>query len=319
MPLDQALPDPESICEQLTSATLWSAFQELATERTDLEVLRWIVGSPDALRQWVQSIGVAKEPRLAAHVPPLPPLELRQITAATDPEAFLFSGLVDLNTMLTLFEQHDRLPPGEARRVLDFGCGCGRMTRFFPVSHDHWIGYGSDINPDHVNWCRDNLPAVTTLLNGAVPPIATPDASMDFVYCLSVFSHLPDDQARVWFSELARVIRPGGLLVITTHGTGALEVIAGSTVHQEMFVLTADRAMQISSQLEDAGYLLEPYQQNVVDLAKTADGYGNCFVKERHIRHEWAEPYFELSSFIPIGLHSWQDISILHRKAGEAP
>jgi SAM-dependent methyltransferase len=312
--VDQTLPDPESISEQLTSIPLWNAFQQMAMQRIDLEVLRWILGSPDAIRQWLQSIGVAKEPELAEHVPPLPPLELRQITAGPEPEVFLWTGFVDLSTLLGLFEQHQRLPEGEARKVLDFGCGCGRMTRFFPQLRDRWIGYGSDINPDHVDWCRDHLPAVTTTLNGAAPPIATGDASMDFVYCLSVFSHLPDDQARVWFVELARVIRPGGILLITTHGTGALETIAGSTRHQEMFTLTADRAREISAQLEGAGYVLEAYQQAVVDLAQAADGYGNCFVSERHVRDEWGEPYFDLCSFVPVGLRGWQDISVMRRR-----
>jgi SAM-dependent methyltransferase len=314
MTVDQTLADPRSISEQLTSVPLWSAFQQMATERIDLEVLRWILGSPDALRQWVQSIGVSKEPELAAHVPPLPPLELRHITAATEPEVFLWTGFVDLSTLLELFQQHHRLPAGEARRVLDFGCGCGRMTRFFPPKQDRWIGYGSDINPDHVAWCRDHLPSVTTFLNGSAPPIATEDASMDFVYCLSVFSHLPDGQARAWFAELARVIRPGGILLITTHGKGALDTIAGSTRHQEMFVLTADRAREISAQLDGAGYVLEAYQQDVVDLAKAADGYGNCFVNEQHVRDEWAKPYFDFCSYLPIGLRGWQDISIMRRR-----
>jgi SAM-dependent methyltransferase len=314
MSVDQTIPDLESISEQLTPASLWSAFQQKASERIDLEVLRWIVGSPDVLRQWLQSIGVANEPAFATHVPPLPPLELRQITAAPEPEAFLWTGFTDLCTLLELFEQHHRLPAGEARRVLDFGCGCGRMTRFFPESRDRWIGYGSDINPDHVAWCRDHLPAVTSMQNGSEPPIATEDGSMDFVYCLSVFSHLPDSQARLWLADLARVIRPGGILLITTHGTGALETIAGSKRHQEMFALTPDRAWEISAQLNGVGYVLEPYVQTVVDLARTADGYGNCFVGESHIRDEWSEPHFDLCSFLPIGLRGWQDISIMRRR-----
>jgi SAM-dependent methyltransferase len=226
----------------------------------------------------------------------------------------LWTGFTDLCTLLELFEQHHHLPVGEARRVLDFGCGCGRVTRFFPESTDRWIGYGSDINPDHVDWCRDHLPVVTTLLNGAAPPIETEDASMDFVYCLSVFSHLPDDQALAWFEELARVIRPGGILLITTHGAGALETIAGSTQHQEMFNLTPHRAREISMQLTGVGYVLEAYQQTVVDLARTADGYGNCFVSEQHIRQKWSEPSFDLCSFLPVGLRHWQDISIMRRR-----
>ena len=39
--------------------------------------------------------------------------------------------------------------------VLDFGCGCGRMTRY--LSMDESIeAYGSDVNNDLVVWCQKN-------------------------------------------------------------------------------------------------------------------------------------------------------------------
>jgi SAM-dependent methyltransferase len=44
------------------------------------------------------------------------------------------------------------------------------------------------------------------------------DATFDLVYSLSVFTHLSEPLQRFWIDELARVLRPGGFLLITTHG-----------------------------------------------------------------------------------------------------
>lgn len=45
-----------------------------------------------------------------------------------------------------------------------------------------------------------------------------PDDSIDIAYCSSVFTHLTDDLCRQWVAELARVVRPGGLIAFTTAG-----------------------------------------------------------------------------------------------------
>ncbi len=45
-----------------------------------------------------------------------------------------------------------------------------------------------------------------------------PDRSFDLVYSLSVFTHLTESVGLAWIEELTRVLKPGGHLVITTHG-----------------------------------------------------------------------------------------------------
>ena len=103
------------------------------------------------------------------------------------------------------------------RTILDFGCGCGRVLR-------HWAGvrtatvYGSDYNAALIRWCRRHLTFARFETNDLAPPLRFGDATFDLIYAFSVFTHLPEALQIQWMAELRRVLRPGGYLIISTHG-----------------------------------------------------------------------------------------------------
>jgi 2-polyprenyl-3-methyl-5-hydroxy-6-metoxy-1,4-benzoquinol methylase len=157
---------------------------------------------------------------------PIPPFGLRiLVSASPDIDWFLASGRRGADAVRGVLARNG-LDLESAAPVLDFGCGCGRVTR-------HWAAdgievHGSDLNRQLVAWCRSHLAFGTFAVNGLAPPLAYPDARFGFVYALSVFTHLPEDLQEAWMRELRRVIRPGGHLLLTTHGEHYLdELTAG--------------------------------------------------------------------------------------------
>jgi SAM-dependent methyltransferase len=143
---------------------------------------------------------------------PLPPRRLMVRVAMTaDADWFLRSGRAGYDAIAAHVDLDD------IGAVLDFGCGCGRVTRYF---HD-FAGEvaGSDVSAEAIAWCRDNLEFGAFATNRIEPPLAFDDESFDLVYALSVFTHLTDDLQLAWRDELRRVLRPGGSLLLTTHGT----------------------------------------------------------------------------------------------------
>ena len=102
-----------------------------------------------------------------------------------------------------------------AGRVLDLGCGCGRLARHLPKMTDAEI-FGVDYNPRLVKWCRENLKG-RFARNRLNPPLDFPPAHFDVVYLLSVFTHLKLETQNAWLAELARVVTPGGFALVTFH------------------------------------------------------------------------------------------------------
>jgi len=170
-------------------------------------------------------MSLAHEPRVrAGHVPailggglPLPPPDLIHAVAGTaDPSWFLESGALAAQAIRAVLGKH-AATIDDLGAVLDFGCGSGRVLR-------HWADvegpafHGSDYNVSLIEWCERNLPFARYQVNTLAPLLGYDDETFDLVYALSVFTHLPEVDQLAWMDELARVLRPGGFLLLTTHG-----------------------------------------------------------------------------------------------------
>jgi SAM-dependent methyltransferase len=142
--------------------------------------------------------------------PVLPPRRLMVRVAGTpDPDWFLRSGRAAYDAIAA------HVDLGATSAVLDFGGGGGRVTRYFHYFDGELAG--SDVSRDAVDWCRTNLRGRFEV-NGIAPPLAFEDETFDLVYALSVFTHLTADLQLAWRDEVRRVLRPGGRLLLTTHG-----------------------------------------------------------------------------------------------------
>lgn len=103
--------------------------------------------------------------------------------------------------------------------VLDFGCGLGRTLRHLRAQS--WSLSGCDVDGDSIAWTRKALPEIPLATNGPLPPLPYGDGSFDAVYAISVFTHFDPRGQAAWAGELARVLRPGGLALVTTMGPWA--------------------------------------------------------------------------------------------------
>jgi SAM-dependent methyltransferase len=125
------------------------------------------------------------------------------------------------------FREIGGLEPGH--RVLDVGCGIGRMAvplTGYLDSHGSYEGF--DVSREGIAWCRRAISRRFSRFRflhadvanseynpgGRIAPggfrFPYPDASFDFVIATSVFTHLLPDAAARYLAEICRVLAPGG-------------------------------------------------------------------------------------------------------------
>src|SRR4051812_1306718 len=152
---------------------------------------------------------------------PIPPGQLMFLVQGTENvREFLTDGRGTAQGILDVL-RGSGIEIDRSMNILDFGCGCGRVIRHLHAMTGARL-QGSDYNPQAVEWCQRNLRFGQFAVNGVAPPLPYEKEQFDLVYALSVFTHFPEDLQAAWMSELSRVLKPGGHLLMTTQGESFL-------------------------------------------------------------------------------------------------
>jgi SAM-dependent methyltransferase len=184
-------------------------------------------------------------------------------------------------------------------RVLDIGCGAGRIARILarhlepPASYD-----GFDVMPEAVAWCQRHYRGAgvpfrfqhADIHNAMYNPTGTgrateyrfpvADSSCDLVLAISVFTHLLTDTAEHYIAEAARVLAPGGRLFSTWFLLARDRDMAGPSAFS--FARTAGPAAIADQDLPEAAVAYE--SEWVIERLRAA----GLEVRERVLWGTWA-------------------------------
>jgi SAM-dependent methyltransferase len=121
------------------------------------------------------------------------------------------------------------ISPDQIKRVLDLPCGHGRVLRYLKVGFPCAEITACDLLRDGVDYCSSTFGAVP--LYSCQDPEAIPLESgyFDLVWVGSLFTHLDVWQWPRFLAVLRNSVRPGGLLVFTTHGREAYRRMLADT------------------------------------------------------------------------------------------
>lgn len=105
------------------------------------------------------------------------------------------------------------------KKILDWGCGPGRVIRHLPsVIGNGCEFYGTDYNKQSIDWCLVNLSGIKFSNNSLEAKLPYSDDYFDIIYGISIFTHLSEKSHYGWYKELFRILKPNGIMFLTTHG-----------------------------------------------------------------------------------------------------
>jgi SAM-dependent methyltransferase len=222
-----------------------------------------------------------------------PPRHLQERVVGTYSPEFISSGERIVSNLRDQLRRVDR-DLSSFTNILDFGCGCGRVIRtlhYHTRSHQHL--FGTDIDPEAIEWCRTHYGHVATFdCNPHMPPTRYEAGTFDLVYSGSVFTHLPEDMQWAWLKELHRVTQTGAFLALTFHGVDYYRYLPADT----------------KVEFEKTGFAYTG-----TSTPGLPDFYRTTWHSHDYIRARWSE-IFEVVHIAPRGLEGMQDIALCRRR-----
>jgi SAM-dependent methyltransferase len=181
------------------------------------------------------------------------------------------------------------------RNLLDWGCGCGRVTSLFLRYSNISEIYGCDIDKEAVKWCEEYLQPGHFSSIDPYPPTNFHDNMFDVVTGCSVLTHLKRELQLSWIEEIKRILRPGGYFFTSVHGEFAT-IFTGSDIQKEV-IETGISDISTDSILDDIapdGYYRGVYQTKAYTLK------------------EWGK-HLKVIDYIDRGMGNFQDLVIMQK------
>ncbi len=147
---------------------------------------------------------------------PFPPDYLIYESFQLDLQKYFETSKLDAQYLLQQLSHHTDL---KGKRILDWGCGPGRIIRHLPeLVSGNCEFYGTDYNHKSIDWCGKHLKGIKFNNNSIKAELPYPDDFFDIIYGISIFTHLSEKMHYEWLAELSRILKPGGIIYFTSQG-----------------------------------------------------------------------------------------------------
>ncbi len=151
--------------------------------------------------------GFAFPPHMVAH----------DAYSTTSFEFYYTSGLEGATIVRDLVMKYVR---SHRIKICEWGCGPGRIVRHLPaaVGPSDIEVFGTDCNGRTIEWLTEYVSGVHFRQNELMPPLPFEANTFDCLYSVSVFTHLSEGSNYDWLEENLRVVKPGGVIMMTVQG-----------------------------------------------------------------------------------------------------
>lgn len=140
--------------------------------------------------------------------------QIERVSGFSQSLPFFFDGYASYRVVDHILKSIVGCDIGSFKRVLDWGCGVGRLTQHL-LRWTECEVLGADIDATAIEWCGANLPNGQFINAGFEPPLSIKDRSVDLIIGISVLTHLDEATQFLWLSELKRILSEDGVIIVT--------------------------------------------------------------------------------------------------------
>jgi SAM-dependent methyltransferase len=267
-------------------------------------------GVPDDVWLWLNTEGQRLCPALDDYLPSLPDEALQTRFVGMSGDTALGHAFTVYRIFKGLYETH--VGPIEASTtVLDFGCGWGRVLRFFlrEVDPARLLGIDPDREIIQAGQATSRWGTFQETERFAPSPFA--EEQFDLIYSYSVFSHLSEECHAGWIPEFAQILKPGGMLVVTTWPRSFIEDCARLRAEPGANTYADPNAFQdlegALAAYDDGRYCFDP----VYGLPF----FGQTCISERYASERW-EAHLDVLGFTSDRGGDRQEFIVARKRAG---
>jgi hypothetical protein len=230
-------------------------------------------------------------PNIKKLLPDLPPPDLQERWVGSS-GVFLASQTLDFyNKLKVYFCRYGNKPLNDAR-ILDFGCGWGRIIRYFAKDTPEKHLFGCDPNHYIVEQCLDSRVPGTFKVSEPRPKSLPFDGKFDLIYAFSVFTHLSEKTHLECLEVLHDRLTSDGLLCVT--------ILPKSIIRKRglTFQLLNDQEIENCIAAYDSGqYIFLGHKSAIVN---GEDTYGDTCIPLSYIEEHWTKLFSIVGSSLSL-------------------
>ncbi len=189
------------------------------------------------------------------------------------------------------------------KRVLDFPCGFGRVTRWMEIMYPNAKIFASDLMEMAVDFCGTTFRCETFETSKTIKETVLP-GNLDIIWVGSLFTHLAGTKVRDYLKLMSKSLNDQGVIVFTAHGAFVRNRMV---TRKKTYRLGEKRLVRIVDNYDNNGFGFAPY-----------DGFEDYGISL--MRYEWLYNLqdkvdgLELDMVIPRGWVNHQDVVIFKKK-----
>lgn len=229
-------------------------------------------------------------PRIRSFLPDLPEPALQQMWNGTSGPTLAAQSVCFYRKLKASQSAHGKAPLSESR-VLDFGCGWGRLTRMLGRDVEPGNLYGCDPVETILEVCRDSRVPARLARSEFLPEELPFSEKFDLVFAFSVFTHISEAAHLASLRAIHKGLAEDGLLVVTVRPPAYIEF------NPLMSPAIERLGPDYLAKLRDPRYVFVPHETDghpqYDDAAEDPMSYGETVITLPYVREKWSE-MFEL-------------------------